>query len=79
MQAKSNDPTVVQRAIVSQVLRDDHPPRWTRTELEHEIEPEAVGDALTRLHGEGVVLVHGENVEASRCTRCLDALDLIAV
>jgi hypothetical protein len=40
------------RAIVLQVLRDDHPERWTRAELEHELPdvlPEAVEVAIEDL------------------------------
>lgn len=82
MHAKRIDPTLGQRAIVLQVLSDDHPEQWTRAELEREasdIEPLTVSDALMTLKAEGVVVLDGEHVEASRCTRHLDGLELIGV
>jgi hypothetical protein len=82
MHAKRTDLMLAQRAIVLQVLRDDHAERWTRVELEQEasdIEPLAVSDALMTLDAEGVVILDGEHVEASRCARHLDAIELIGV
>jgi hypothetical protein len=76
------DEVQVERAIVLQVLRDDHPERWTRAELEAEIfdfPPVIVNEALVRLEAEGVVILDGENVEASRCARRMDALELVAI
>lgn len=77
MQAKVS--VLAQRAVVLQVLRDDHPERWTGVELERSIEPEAVRAALALLTVEGVVVVDGEMVTASPCARHLDALGLIGV
>jgi hypothetical protein len=71
-----------ERAIVLQVLRNDHPKWWTRAELETEIydlHPLTVNEALTRLEAEGAVILDGENVEASRCARCLDALGMVSI
>ncbi|HEV3321849.1 MAG TPA: hypothetical protein VG147_06600 [Solirubrobacteraceae bacterium] len=82
MPAKRIDPTLAQCAIVLQVLRDDHAERWTRAELEQEasdIEPLTVSDALMTLGAEGVVILDGERVEASRCARHLDSLELISI
>jgi len=73
---------IAERAIVMQILRDDHPQPWPRAELEREvsdIEPLLIGDALAQLHAEVVVVVEGEQVQASRCARYLDTLELIAV
>jgi DNA-binding HxlR family transcriptional regulator len=59
-----------------------HPERRSRTELEAElqdIDRDAIGNALRRLEAEGVVIVHREAVQASRCARHLDTLGLIAV
>jgi hypothetical protein len=70
------------RAIVLQVLRDDHEEWWTRTELLEEvddIDPVIVTVELQRLADEGAVIVDRERVTASPCARCLDALDLIGV
>jgi DNA-binding HxlR family transcriptional regulator len=52
------DPRMVERAIVLQLLRDDHEQRWTRAELTREIpdfEPAILDEALARLDREGVL------------------------
>jgi hypothetical protein len=72
----------IERAIVSQTLRDDHDKRWSRAELEKELDhtdPLALGDALTRLADEDVVELAGETVRASRATVHLEELEMIAV
>ncbi len=82
MHAKRTDLTLAQRAIVLQVLRADHAERWTRVELEQaasDIEPLTVSYALVTLDAEGVVLLDGEHLEASRCARHLDSIELIGV
>jgi hypothetical protein len=76
------DPKMAQHVIVLQVLRDDHPERWTRRELEREspdLDPRAICDGLARLAAEGVVILDGETVMASPCARHMDALELIGV
>jgi hypothetical protein len=70
------------RGIVLQVLRDDHPKWWTRTELLKQISdfPTAIVEAaLGRLAEAGVVVVDGERVKASPCVQYLDTLELIGV
>jgi len=72
----------IERAIVSQTLRDDHNPSWSRAELDTELDPIdalAVGDAIARLADRGVIELVGETVRASRATVRLDELDMIAV
>jgi hypothetical protein len=72
----------LERAIVLQVLRDDHEHRWSRSELEVEmadIDPLDISDALARLEAHGIVCVTGESVRASRAVGRLDELGLIAV
>ena len=72
----------LERAIVLQVLRDDHEPRWSRAELATEIAPGRLLDmsvALARLQADRVVCVSGSWVWASRALGCLDRLGLIAV
>jgi hypothetical protein len=72
----------VERAIVLQVLRNDHAERWTRAELEVEIndfDPLTVSDALATLEAESVVILDGEQVRASACARRLDYLELISI
>jgi hypothetical protein len=71
-----------ERAVVLQLLRDDHPPAWSRVELERAVfdrEPLTLSDALAHLESGGVVAVVGERVQASSCARHLDTLDLLGV
>jgi hypothetical protein len=74
---------MAQRAIVLQVLRDDHPERWTRAELERELSDflaEEVEAAIEDLAAEGVLAVgEDETVSASLCARTLDALGLVSI
>lgn len=70
------------RGIVLQVLRDDHPEWWARTELLERIAdfPTAIVEvALGRLVEAGVVVVDGERVKASPCAQYLGTLELIGV
>ncbi len=79
---RGRDARTVQRAIVLQVLRDDHEQRWSRMALAREIpdfEPAAIERALTRLVRDGVVSSERDRVCASRAARCLDELELIGV
>jgi len=76
------DDEIAERAIVLQVLRDDHDERWARAELEgeiYDIEPLAISEALERLREEGVVRISGESVWASRCAHHLDALGMVSI
>jgi hypothetical protein len=73
---------IAERAIVLQLLRDDHDPRWTRAELRREtsdIPRWAMRKAFDRLEAEGVLVTKAKHVLASRCAQRLDDLDLIAV
>jgi hypothetical protein len=70
---------VAERAIVLQLLRDDHDERWTLGELEREIPDLPTPYALDRLKAEGVAVALDGHVLASRCARRLDDLDLIAI
>lgn len=73
---------VVQRAIVLQLLREDHDERWSRAELETELDPTTpidLNDALHQLHQEGVLHLHGELVLASPATRHIDTLGMISI
>jgi hypothetical protein len=72
----------LERAIVLQSLRDDHAPRWSPRELTAELageESAAVERALARLVRERVLERSNEAVQASRPTRRLCELDLIAI
>jgi len=70
-----------QRAVVLQLLRDDHEPTWSRRELERElsdIQPAAIGQALGELAAHGLVSTRdGQRVWATPALCHLDALDLI--
>lgn len=78
MQSQRSVLVRVQRAVVLQVLRDDHPQWWTRAELERDLGPMALTGAVAKLAADDVIQVDGERVRASRCVRHLDALGLIA-
>lgn len=57
-QVPSGDDRLVEKAIVLQLLRDDHDERWSRAELEVEMAPLgplAISDALARLAADGVL------------------------
>ncbi len=71
-----------QRAILFQLLRDDHHARWTRHELDHElsdITPSDIDDALRRLQHEGIAQTTDEVISATRCARYLDTLEVITI
>jgi hypothetical protein len=83
---RAADHTGLERAIVLQLLRDDRERMWSRAQLERELEAdraevgrEAVGQALRRLEGEGVLGASEEAAWASNATRALDELGLISV
>jgi len=71
-----------ERAIVLQLLRDDHDERWNRGELGAEVNIGAseMADALDHLEHQGVVVIADDSaVIAAPCARHLDALGLIGV
>jgi len=76
------EPRRVERAIVLQLLRDDHDERWSGAELEAEVndvEPSVLRSAIADLEHQGVVVAQGEHILASRCARHLDELGLVGV
>lgn len=78
----NSDAWVAERAIVLQVLRYDHPARWTRAELTaevYDIEPGAIRMALRRLERHGVVCLEGKEVWASKCALRLDMLGMVSI
>jgi len=86
MHTESSEPRAVdssslERAIVLQLLRDDHDQRWSREELRTELDADAIAveSALRRLHGEGVLCLAEEEVRASPAARRLDELGLISI
>jgi hypothetical protein len=71
-----------QHIIVLQLLREEHPQHWTRSELQAELDdisPDAIAVAIERLHEQGVVHVDGEQLRACACARHLDTLGFISV
>jgi DNA-binding HxlR family transcriptional regulator len=88
MQGESNgrkpggDVWMVERAVVLQILRDDHEEHWPHGELAQEIAgcaPAVLDEALAHLERDGVLLRDGEAVCAARPVRRLDELELIGV
>jgi DNA-binding HxlR family transcriptional regulator len=73
---------IAQRAIVMQLLSDEHRGPWTRSELARaipDIDPRAVGEALVQLAAEEVAILEGQRVRASRCAWRLDALEMVTI
>ncbi len=78
----ADDPGVAQRAIVLQVLRNDHHERWTRKELKREIydiKGRVINKALKRLQEEGVVDLDEEYVWPTRCAQYMDELGMVSI
>jgi hypothetical protein len=82
--------TGLERAIVLQLLRDDHELKWSRAELAIELSSEldadqapagrqAIDEALGRLERDGVIGISEQQAWASSAARRLDELGLIAV
>ena len=80
----------LERAIVLQLLRDDHERMWSRAQLASELSSEldadesesgqqALEDALRRLERDGVIGISEQQAWASSAARRLDELGLIAV
>lgn len=72
----------LERAIVLQLLRNDHRERWSDKQIEHalyDFKPEAIQKAIVRLESGGVICCLDEFIGASRCAQYLDSLDLIGI
>jgi hypothetical protein len=72
----------LERAIVLQLLRDDHRERWSDKQIERalsDFKPEAIQRAVVRLEAAGVISCLDEFIGASRCARYLDSLELISI
>jgi hypothetical protein len=79
---QESDTYLEQRAIVHQLLRDDHTQHWTPKQLQRafsDIEPEAVAEAVAELEANGAVWRLDDYIGASRCVRHLFSLDLIGI
>ncbi len=71
-----------ERAIVLQLLQDDHGERWSRIELQAalcDVEPREVAVALEQLRDVGAVHLSGSLVWPSRCARRLDDLGMVSI
>ncbi|HLL93229.1 MAG TPA: hypothetical protein VK252_09845 [Solirubrobacteraceae bacterium] len=70
-----------QRTIVLQLLREDHPRRWSNTELAAELGADegVLAAALQALSADGVVCKGEGEVWASRAALRLDELALLAI
>lgn len=72
----------LERAIVLQLLRDDHRERWSDKQIERalpDFKPEAIQRAIVRLEAGGVICCLDEFIGASRCAQYLDTLELIGI
>jgi hypothetical protein len=77
-----DDPAIVRRAVVLQILGEDREKRCSAAGLARELydlDRDALDSALGMLEHAGVLERVGEMVYASRATRQLDELDLIAL
>lgn len=74
---------IVERAIVLQLLRDDHDPLWTREELRNEISDfshHVFKVAIDMLEGDSCIVLDGEQgVRASTPVRRMDELELVSI
>jgi hypothetical protein len=73
---------VAERAIVLQLLQDDHDERWSRIELQaalYDVERHEVTAALEALRQEGTLHLSSDLVWASRCARRLDELGMVSI
>jgi hypothetical protein len=80
--SRAADGAGLERAIILQLLRDDHERMWSREQLSAELaldQSEVIEQALGRLEKEGVITASEEAVWASSAARRLDELGLIGV
>jgi hypothetical protein len=78
---RAADGSGLERAIVLQLLSDEHERRWSRTQLGAELNADALdlNAALQGLNREGVVCLAEQEVWASAAARKLDGLELIGI
>jgi DNA-binding GntR family transcriptional regulator len=78
-QAGSDEHRRLDRAIVLDLLSDRE--RWTRDELAAavRVDRSALDSALERLQADGVAVIDGDELLASRCARRIDELELIGI
>jgi hypothetical protein len=76
------EPGLTHNLITLLVLKSNHPDPWSRAEIEvalNDIPAWDINDALAELEDEGVVILNGEQVEASRCARYIDSIETIRI
>jgi len=74
------DPSIVERSVILALLDEDRTERWTRAELgreHHDVDPQALTDAIERLEDGEAAHTEGEHIWASRCARHLGSLGVI--
>jgi hypothetical protein len=71
----------VERAILFELLRDDHDEHWSRDELVTGLgdDPSVITAALERLREHEVLVEHDDVIRASLSVRRLDALGVIGI
>lgn len=69
----------VQRLLVLQILRRCAVARTDIEEMLSDIEPSVLDEGLRALEGQDVILVEGERITATVCSRYLDDLGLISL
>ncbi|HEY7961577.1 MAG TPA: hypothetical protein VID29_06620 [Solirubrobacteraceae bacterium] len=77
-----DDPSIAERAIVLQVLRDDRDVRWSLAELvaeSYDVVPLTLSRALEVLESHGVLVRCDDEYVASRCAQHLDALGMVSI
>ena len=80
--SRAVDGASLERAIILQLLRDDHERMWSREQLSAELafdRSQIVEEALGRLEREGVIGSSDQAVWASSAAVRLDELELIGV
>jgi hypothetical protein len=62
-------------------LLDEDRERWSRHELAVavSVDRSVLDSALERLHADGVAVIDGDDVSASRCARRIDEIELIGI
>jgi hypothetical protein len=78
-QAGSDEHRRLDKVIVLELLDDRE--RWPRDALAAavHVDRSVLDSAIERLTADGVAVLDGEDVLASRCARRIDALDLIGI
>jgi hypothetical protein len=78
-QAGSDEHRRLDRAIVLELLTDRE--RWPHDELAAavRVDRSVLDNAVERLQADGVAVIAGDEVLASRCARRIDELELIGI